>query len=274
MARLCRFAPEPFREGGNLLLRVLHRAGSVDGVRGVFEFFFVGKLQGDPAARFLFAESTREQTLDLVLGTAINDNEAVEPLVHSSFDEKSGFDENGIGNTLRAPRIKLHIHGGFDARMQNGVQFCEFRAIRENEVAKFFAIDAIIFAKNLFAEFANHIFKRRFARLDQFMTETVRVENVKTEFAQLIRDPAFTAGDSSRETEFLHKKSESKDSPLQRRRCNGFFATEAGGFDGVAHEHSDGHGTDAAWNGSESAGSVYCIGMNIADKDAALFAEF
>jgi len=197
-----------------LFLRVLHRAGSVDGERSVFEFFFVGQLQGDPAARFFFAESAREQALDLVLGAAINDNEAVEPLVHSGFDEEGSLDENGTSDTLRAPRIKLRIHGGFDARMQNGVQFCEFRAIRENNVAKFFAIDGIIFTKNFFVEFANHIFERRFTRLDQFVAELVCVENVKTEFPQLIRDPAFAAGDSSRETEFLHKKSESKDSPL------------------------------------------------------------
>src|SRR3984957_10954762 len=54
----------------------------------------------------------------------------------------------------------------------------------------------------------------------------------------------------------------------------GSAAAEVSGFDGVAHEHGDGHGTDAARNRSESAGGVDGIGMDVADQDGAFGFEF
>src|SRR5882724_2694718 len=51
-------------------------------------------------------------------------------------------------------------------------------------------------------------------------------------------------------------------------------AAEAGGFYGIAHEHGDGHGTDAAGDGSERAGGIDGVGMNVADEGAAFGAEF
>jgi len=46
-------------------------------------------------------------------------------------------------------------------------------------------------------------------------------------------------------------------------------ATKFGSLHGVAHEHGDSHGTDAARNGSESACGVDGIGMDIADENGA-----
>src|SRR5216684_6588775 len=51
-------------------------------------------------------------------------------------------------------------------------------------------------------------------------------------------------------------------------------AAEAGGFDGVAHEHGDGHGADAAGHGRERSGNVDGAGMDVADESASLGAEF
>src|SRR6266852_3932042 len=51
-------------------------------------------------------------------------------------------------------------------------------------------------------------------------------------------------------------------------------AAEAGGFDGVAHEHGDGHGADAAGNGGERSGNVDGAGMHVADESACFGAEF
>jgi len=45
-------------------------------------------------------------------------------------------------------------------------------------------------------------------------------------------------------------------------------------FDGVAHEHGDGHGADAAGDGSEGAGNVDRGGMDVADEGAAFGAKF
>src|SRR5215469_4421620 len=45
-------------------------------------------------------------------------------------------------------------------------------------------------------------------------------------------------------------------------------------FDGVAHEHGDGHWTDPAGNGSEGASGVYSVGMDVANQHAALGCKF
>src|ERR1700674_2925736 len=50
-------------------------------------------------------------------------------------------------------------------------------------------------------------------------------------------------------------------------------AAEARGFDGVAHEHGDGHGADATGDGCERAGGVDGVGMDVADEGAAFGAE-
>src|SRR6266404_1861085 len=53
----------------------------------------------------------------------------------------------------------------------------------------------------------------------------------------------------------------------------GFAATELGGIYRVAHEHGDGHGTDAAGDGSERAGGIDGVRMNVADEGTAFGAE-
>ncbi len=205
MARSSRFGAKYLRERSNLLLRELHRAGSVDFIGRVFEFFFIGKLQRDTMTRFLFAKAACPEPFDLIFGRAVNDDQAVEPFVHSRFDQKSGFDKNWLGNALRMPFFKLHVHGGFDARMQNGIEFRKLGAIAKNDGAKSFAIDGIAIAKNSTAELVNDVVVRGPARFNELVAEQVRVENVKAEFAQLIGDPTFSAGDSSGEAKFQHK---------------------------------------------------------------------
>ena len=45
-----------------------------------------------------------------------------------------------------------------------------------------------------------------------------------------------------------------------------FTATQAGGLDGVAHEHGDGHGTNAAWNRSERARDIDGVGIYVTNQ--------
>src|SRR5260370_10724194 len=52
-----------------------------------------------------------------------------------------------------------------------------------------------------------------------------------------------------------------------------FSPAELGGFYGVAHEHSDGHGAHAAGNRGERAGSVYCVGMHVTNEHGTLLAK-
>src|SRR5262249_8166114 len=58
---------------------------------------------------------------------------------------------------------------------------------------------------------------------------------------------------------------------IHKRAATG--AAESGGFDGVGHEHGDGHPADAAGNGCEGSGGVHGVGMNVADEDGAFAAE-
>src|SRR6202790_801356 len=61
-----------------------------------------------------------------------------------------------------------------------------------------------------------------------------------------------------------------------RLRCGKFRrgAAEPRGFDGVAHEHGDGHEADAAGHGGERSGNVDGGGMDVANESAAFGAEF
>src|SRR5882762_9832076 len=51
-------------------------------------------------------------------------------------------------------------------------------------------------------------------------------------------------------------------------------AAELGGFYRVAHEHGNGHGSDAAGNRSERAGSVDRIGVHVTNEHGTLLAKF
>src|SRR5204863_8876488 len=117
----------------------------------------------------------------------------------------------------------------------------------------FFAIDRFVRPQDFVAEFFHDWSVGRLIGLDEFVAELIGVENAKVHFTQAGRDETLAAGDSSGEAKFQHKKSQSKDWPLQGRLCGWFGAAETRGLDSVAHEHGDGHGTDAAWNGSERA---------------------
>src|SRR5690242_15520460 len=54
----------------------------------------------------------------------------------------------------------------------------------------------------------------------------------------------------------------------------GVSAPEPRGFDGVAHQHGDGHGANATGNGRERAGDIHGVGMDVADEDGTLLAKF
>src|SRR5437868_12300121 len=45
-----------------------------------------------------------------------------------------------------------------------------------------------------------------------------------------------------------------------------FSTAEFGGFYGVAHEHGDGHGADAAGYGSERASGINCVGVHVTNE--------
>ena len=184
-------------QSGNLRLRVFARAGRVDCVGGVFQFFIVGELKRHAAPRFGFSEAACDETLDLLFGLAPNDDESVEAFVNARFDEQSGFDENGITGIFFLPHCELQAHGIFDARVKNGIQLRKFSGVSENDRAEFFSIDRFVRTQDLISEFLHDRFVGRLAGLEEFVAELVSVENAKVHFTQAGRDETLAAGDSS-----------------------------------------------------------------------------
>ena len=278
MSRLARSSgaiAQLLRQRFDLLLRLLKRSRCVDLIGRVLEFLVRGHLQGDAAARLGFLQAAGNEAVQLLGGCAPDNDETVQTFVHSRFDQQGGFDKYGIGDSLPAPRFKLIVHRRFDFGMKNRIQLCELCGVGKNDGAEPLAVNQIVRRQNRGAEKIDDFRISRFAGLYQFVAERISVENAEAESAQFVRDPRFAAGDSSGETEFEHrKKNGSKDPPLQRRLCGRFGATEASGFDGVGHKHGDGHGADAAGNGSERACRVDGVGMNVANQNGAFLAEF
>jgi hypothetical protein len=197
--------PEFFRESCDLFPRVLHGSRSVDFVGGVLKFFFVGELERDAVARFFFAEAARAEALDLFFGTAVDNDETVEAFMHAGLNEQRSLDENGVVRILFFPHGKLMVHGRFDERMENGIEFGEFCVVGENDRPEFFAIDGMVGAKNILSKFVDDGFIRGLTALYELMAEGIRVENMKAEFAKLRCNPTFAAGDSPGEAESFHR---------------------------------------------------------------------
>src|SRR5260370_11342089 len=62
------------------------RAGAIDFLGGQAKVFLDGKLRGDAAAGLRFAKASRPQPLQLLLGTAPRDPQAIEIFVNAGFD--------------------------------------------------------------------------------------------------------------------------------------------------------------------------------------------
>jgi hypothetical protein len=94
-------------EGFDLASGFFEGAGAVNFFSSVAEFFFDGKLRGNAAAGLGFAEAAREEPLELLLGLAPGDDEAVQPFINTGFDEESGFDECGVADPVALPFVEL-----------------------------------------------------------------------------------------------------------------------------------------------------------------------
>jgi hypothetical protein len=196
-------AAEPACKSHDLPARLLKRARAIDSLGGEFEFFLHGHLRSDAAARFGLAEATREEALELLFWLAPGDDDAIQILVHSRFDEQRGFDKGG-GAPRTLPLVELAKDGFADAGMDDGVEAIQFCAIVENDSAQFGAVDAAIAAENALAEFLDDICESRLTGLDEFMGEGVGIEDGEAEFAQHGGNGAFAAGDSTGEAESEH----------------------------------------------------------------------
>src|SRR2546426_12474604 len=90
----CRLKAELGGKSLNLTASFFERAGTIDFLGGEVKFFLDGKLGGDAATSFDFVETTRKEALELLLGMAPRDHEAIEILVNAGFDQQGGLDED------------------------------------------------------------------------------------------------------------------------------------------------------------------------------------
>src|SRR5882762_9161141 len=261
-------------ESFDLAASFLERAGTVDFLGGQTQFFLDGKLGGNAAAGFGFAEAAREEALELLFRRAPSHHEAVQVFVNAGFDQERGFDEGGVARAAPLPFLELTEDDFGDARMDDGVEAVESGAIGEDDGAELWTVNAAIGGHHPRAEFLEDFVVGRQARLDEPMGQGVGVEDGEAHFAEHGGDGAFAAGDAAGESESEHDGELSRAGG--RLRCGKFGrgASEARGFHRVTHEHGDGHGTDAAGHGRERSGNVDGAGVHVADESTSFGAEF
>src|SRR5260370_19039152 len=200
----CRLTAKPGGESLDLAAGFLKRAGTVDFLGGETQFIPDGKLGGDAAARFTFAQATRNEALELLLRLAPGDDEAIEFFVNAGFDKERGFHKGGVARAVALPHVKLAEDDFSDARMDDGVETVELGAVVENDGAELCAVNAAIPGEYRLTEFLEDLVVGWLARFDGLGGERIGGEATKPKFAEPARNGAFAAGDSTGESESEH----------------------------------------------------------------------
>jgi hypothetical protein len=182
----------------------IERSGAIDFFGGETKFFLDGELGGDAAAGFDFAETTRDEALELLLRLTPGDYEAVEFFVNTGLDQERGFDERWVAHTTPLPFVELAEDDFRNARVDDGVEAVEPGAVVEDDGAKFCPVNAAIRGDHCLAEFLEDPIVGWLAWLDEFVGNGVSVEDGETHFAEHGGDGAFAAGDSTGEAESEH----------------------------------------------------------------------
>ena len=107
----------------------LERAGTVDFLGGQTQFFLDGKLGGDAAESFGFAEAAGDEAFELLFRGAPCDHEAIQFLVNAGFDQERSFHKGGVARAVTLPFLELTDDDFGDARMDDGVEVVESGAI-------------------------------------------------------------------------------------------------------------------------------------------------
>jgi hypothetical protein len=200
----CRLTAELGGESLDLAAGFCERAGAVDFLGGETEFFLDGKLCGDAAAGFGFAEATSQEALELLLRLAPGNDQAVQILVNAGFDEEGGLHEGSVTCAASFPFFELTEDDFCDARMDDGVETVEPGAIGEDNGAKLRPIHATIGGDHSLAEFLEDLTVGWLARFDELVGERVGVEDGEAHFAKHSSDGALAAGNAAGEAESEH----------------------------------------------------------------------
>ncbi len=191
-------------QGFDLAAGLLERTGAIDFLGGKKKFLFDGKLGGDAAPGFGFAEATREEALELLFGLAPGDHKAIQFLVNAGFDQQGGFHKSGVARAPTLPVLELTEDNFRDARMDDGVETVEPGAIGKDNGAEFSTVNAAIRGAHRRSEFLEDLVVGRLARLDEPVSQGVGVQDSKAHFTQHGRHGALAAGDPAGESESEH----------------------------------------------------------------------
>src|SRR5260370_2763985 len=199
-----RFSTKSCSQGFDLTAGCFERAGTVNFLGGITQFFVHGKLHGYAAARFVFTESASAEAFELLLWFAPSDNEAVELLVYAGLDDQRRFDEGSVANAVALPFLELTKQRSFDTRVDNGVEAIELGAIREDNCGELVALDAAICADDGRTKFAGNFVVGGLAGLDQFVRKGIGVEDGEAQLTEQRSNGALAAGDAAGEAKSEH----------------------------------------------------------------------
>lgn len=195
---------KPHAQRLHLLASLFERAGTVDFLRCMTQFFFHWQLCRNAAPRFVFAEATSRQTLKLLFRTAPSDHQPIEMFVYAGFDEQRSFDKCRVARAFALPFVELPQDNLRDPWMDNGVEPVEFGVIGKDQRAEFASVHTALAIGDRRTEFAEHFFVGGLARLYEFVRKRVGVKDREAQFAEHGRDGAFAAGDPAGQSESEH----------------------------------------------------------------------
>src|SRR5258708_31457070 len=183
----------------------LERSGTVDFLGGQTQFFLDGKLGGDAAESFGFAEAAGEEALELLFRRAPCYHETIQFLVNAGFDEERSFHKGGVARAVTLPFLELTEDDFGHARMDDGVQVVESGAVGKNNGAELCAVNVAARGHHhRLAEFVEDLVVGWLAGLDETVGQGVGVEYGEAQFAEHGGDGAFAAGGAAGEAESEH----------------------------------------------------------------------
>ena len=194
--------------------------------------------------------------------------------MEAGFDDERGFDDGEFRAAGAVERCEPFEDDVENARVEDLVEAGAFCDVGENDSAEFGSIDCIARSEDRFAELANHFVVGGLAGLEQFMAERVHFKDHAILVAQEGGDGGFAGGDAACESNFKHIRAGGAAFRLAAgcSRDSG-PAAQTGGSHCIAHEHGDGERTDAAGNGSDGAGDICDVGMNVTYNGGAFRAK-
>jgi hypothetical protein len=244
---------------------------AINDLVGPAALFLNGHLGSDAELRVLRRKAAFLEALDLLIGTAPADNDAVELFVEARFENQGCFDDGEFRATGTIERLEPISDNIEDTRVKDLVEAGALLGVGENDCAELRAVHLGEGIENFFAEFEDDFVVGGLALLEEFVAQGIGLQERAIEIAQNVCHGGFAGSDSAGETDFKHGKEFSCADGGSGRGARA--AAETRGADRVAHKHRDSQRADASGHGSECARGVDDVGMNVADQDGALGAE-